>query len=352
MPLRTYFWHMSKWLSEDEVSIAKKLLAESSRIVITTHKSPDGDAIGSSLGLYHILRGLGKPVHVILPDEAPEFLHWMEGFSDVLVFSDKKEEAAREIAAADLIFSLDYNHLYRTGEGVEKELRASEAAFILIDHHQQPEAFAEVTYSDTKACSTAEMIYRFAQQMELMAHLNAAAAECIYCGIMTDSGSFRFPNVSPDTHHIAASLIETGLDHARVHREVYDTNLHDRLRLIGYALNEKLEVIPECATALIALTQDELKRFNYRPGDTEGLVNQALSIRGIKLAAFFREGSNEIKVSFRSKGTFDVNQFARGSWNGGGHMNASGGSTQETMEEAVKRFRKEAAQHAEHIMHS
>ena len=343
---------MSKWLSEEEVRTAKALLSGCSRVVITTHKSPDGDAIGSSLGLYHVLRAAGISARVVVPDDVPEFLQWMEGFADVLIFSEMKEEAAREIAAADLIFSLDYNHLYRTGESVEKELRASKASFILIDHHQQPEAFAQVTYSDTKACSTAEMIYRFAQQMDLTECITPAAAECIYCGIMTDSGSFRFPNVSPDTHHIAASLIERGLDHARVHREVYDTNLHDRLRLTGYALNEKLEVIPECATALIALTQEELKRFNYRPGDTEGLVNQALSIRGIKLAAFFREGSNEIKVSFRSKGTFDVNQFARGSWNGGGHMNAAGGSTQETMDEALDRFRKEAAQHAQHIMHS
>lgn len=332
---------MSKWLSEEDVRLASSLVQNASSIVITTHKSPDGDAIGSSLGLAHILRSTGKRVTVVVPDHVPEFLHWMSGFHDVLVFDKQTDSATAAISSAELIFSLDYNHLSRTGSVVEAALRGTEAPFILIDHHQQPETFARVIYSDTSACSTAEMVYRFANQLGLKEHIHLDAAECIYCGIMTDSGSFRFPNVSPETHHIVADLMVLGLDHARVHREVYDTNLQDRLRLIGYALNEKLEVLPECATAFISLTRDELTRFNYRPGDTEGLVNQALSIRGIKLAAFFREGANEVKVSFRSKGRFDVNRFARQSWNGGGHLNAAGGSTQESVDAAVRRFRLE-----------
>jgi len=332
---------MSKRLSEEELDRARNLLEASDRIVITTHKSPDGDAIGSSLGLWHILKTAGKKVHVVVPDHIPEFLQWLNGYESVLDFENQQTAAKEVIAGADLIFSLDYNHLSRTGAAMEAELRGTEAPFILIDHHQQPEDFARVIYSDTSACSTAEMIYRFALQLGMKDRIGLETAECIYCGIMTDSGSFRFPNVSPETHHIVADLMGLGLDHARVHREVYDTNLQDRLRLTGYALNEKLEVIPEYATAFITLTQEELKRFNYRPGDTEGLVNQALSIRGINFAAFFREGANELKISFRSKGSFDVNRFARDGWNGGGHANAAGGSTPETIDQAVERFRRQ-----------
>lgn len=341
---------MSTGLSEQSAERVKELVSGARLTVITTHKSPDGDAVGSTLGLWHILRSAGKDAVVLVPDEVPEFLRWMPGFDDVRVFSEDPQGSSQLIAEADLLVSLDYNHLSRTGPEVETELRKSRAPFILIDHHQQPEAFAEVTYSDTRACSTAEMVYRMAVQLGWKDHISAGAAECIYCGIMTDSGSFRFPAVSPDTHRIAAELMERGLDHARVHREVYDTNLQDRLKLIGYALNEKLEVIPECAVAFIALTRDELERFNYRPGDTEGLVNQALSIRGIKLAAFFREGANEVKVSFRSKGYFDVNRFARGGWNGGGHMNAAGGSSPESVEEAIARFRIEVMALREEIL--
>lgn len=343
---------MRKPLTDSEVQLTQSLVAAAGEIVITTHKSPDGDAIGSSLGLYHILKGLGKAVTVIIPDQAPDFLRWMEGFDSVVIFSEQKELAVQCVAHAGLIFSLDYNHLSRTGKEMEEVLRAASAPFILIDHHQQPEDYARVCYSNTKACSTAEMIFQYADQCGWKSQVNLDAAECIYCGIMTDSGSFRFPNVTPETHHIVAELMTLGLDHARVHREVYDTNLQDRLRLTGYALNEKLEVIPECAAALISLTLEELKRFNYRPGDTEGLVNQALSIKGIKMAAFFREGSNEVKVSLRSKGTFDVNQFARKSWNGGGHMNAAGGSTTESIDAAIARFKQEIEVVSEQIMHS
>jgi phosphoesterase RecJ-like protein len=249
------------------------------------------------------------------------------------------QNAADTIAKADLIFSLDYNQLHRTGELVSAMLEGSNVPFILIDHHQQPGEFPAVTYSDTKACSTCEMVFRFIEQCGWKGHLNINIAACIYLGIMTDSGSFRFHNVSHDTHRIAGELIEMGLDHAEIHRNVYDTNLMDKLKLIGYALSEKLVVMPEHATAFISLTSEELKRYNYRQGDTEGLVNQALSIRGIKLAAFFREGNNEIKSSFRSKGNFDVNQFSRSHWQGGGHINAAGGISFDSMESTLEKFR-------------
>jgi phosphoesterase RecJ-like protein len=183
------------------------------------------------------------------------------------------------------------------------------------------------------------MVYRFIEQCGWIGHMNLDIATCVYLGIMTDSGSFRYHQVSHDTHRIAGELIAAGLDHAEIHRNVYDTNLMDKLKLIGYALSEKLIVLHEHSTAFISLTQEELQRYNYRPGDTEGLVNQALSIRGIKMAAFFREGNNEIKASFRSKGAFDVNSFSRSHWKGGGHINADGGISNENMDATLQKFR-------------
>lgn len=338
---------MSRTLTADQIDTAQRTILNAERIVVTTHKSPDGDAVGSALAMHHFLCSIGKKPTTLLPDAAPDFLHWVEGYDQCLIADEQPDEAAKSIAEADLIFSLDYNHLPRTGDLVAAMLQKSTAPFILIDHHQQPGDFPVVTYSDTSACSTCEMVFRFIEQCGWKGHLNLQIAACVYLGIMTDSGSFRFHTVSYDTHRIAGELIALGLDHAEIHRNVYDTNLMDKLKLIGYALSEKLVVLPEHATAYISLSKEELKRYNYRQGDTEGLVNQALSIRGIKMAAFFREGNNEIKISFRSKGTFDVNSFARSHWQGGGHINAAGGLSNELMEETLLKFR-ELTQHNSH----
>ena len=330
---------MSRTLTPEQIDHAQRLILNAENIVVTTHKSPDGDAIGSAMAMHHFLQSIGKKPTTILPDAAPDFLHWVSDYGTCIIADENVQNAADTIAKADLIFSLDYNQLHRTGELVSALLEGSNAPFILIDHHQQPGEFPAVTYSDTKACSTCEMVFRFIEQCGWKGHLNINIAACIYLGIMTDSGSFRFHNVSHDTHRIAGELIEMGLDHAEIHRNVYDTNLMDKLKLIGYALSEKLVVMPEHATAFISLTSEELKRYNYRQGDTEGLVNQALSIRGIKLAAFFRQGNNEIKTSFRSKGNFDVNQFSRSHWQGGGHVNAAGGISFDSMESTLEKFR-------------
>ncbi len=330
---------MSRTLTPEQIDHAQRLILNAENIVVTTHKSPDGDAIGSAMAMHHFLQSIGKKPTTILPDAAPDFLHWVSDYGACIIADENVQNAADAIAKADLIFSLDYNQLHRTGELVSALLEGSNAPFILIDHHQQPGEFPAVTYSDTKACSTCEMVFRFIEQCGWKGHLNINIAACIYLGIMTDSGSFRFHNVSHDTHRIAGELIEMGLDHAEIHRNVYDTNLMDKLKLIGYALSEKLVVMPEHATAFISLTSEELKRYNYRQGDTEGLVNQALSIRGIKLAAFFRQGNNEIKTSFRSKGNFDVNQFSRSHWQGGGHVNAAGGISFDSMESTLDKFR-------------
>jgi phosphoesterase RecJ-like protein len=340
---------MSRILTPEQIDTAQRHILNAERIVVTTHKNPDGDAIGSAMAMHHFLQSIGKNPITILPDAAPDFLHWVKDYSHCVIAEEFPQKASDAIAEADLIFSLDYNHLLRVGEFVCGLLEKSSAPFILIDHHQQPGEFPVVTYSDTKACSTCEMVFRFIEQCGWKGHLNIDIASCIYLGIMTDSGSFRFHNVSDDTHRIAGELIALGLDHAEIHRNVYDTNLMDKLKLIGYALSEKLVVMAEHSTAFISLDKEELKRYNYRQGDTEGLVNQALSIRGVKLAAFFREGNNEIKTSFRSKGTFDVNAFARAHWQGGGHINAAGGMSSESMTDSLEKFRSLSAQYSSQI---
>jgi phosphoesterase RecJ-like protein len=343
---------MSRLLQTAQIDRAQELILGAKSIVITTHKSPDGDAIGSAMAMHHFLKTLHKNVITILPDAAPDFLHWVKDYDEALLFDTQTEEAKQAIAHADLIFSLDYNHLARVGDPMCAVLETCGKPFILIDHHQQPGAYPQVTYSDTSACSTCEMVYRFIEQCGWKGHINLDIAACIYLGIMTDSGSFRFHSVSDDTHRIAGEMIALGLDHSEIHRQVYDTNLMDKLKLIGYALSEKLVVMPDQAAAFISLDKEELKRYNYRQGDTEGLVNQALSIRGVKFAAFFREGNNEIKSSFRSKGKFDVNAFSRAHWQGGGHINASGGISMDSMTQTLERFRALVIEYQQQITQS
>jgi bifunctional oligoribonuclease and PAP phosphatase NrnA len=343
---------MSRILSPEQVAQAQTLTGQAKKIIVTSHKSPDGDAIGSALAMYHLLKKMERHVLVILPDEVPDFLKWVPGYEQILFFDQNEALCKDEFMHCDLIYALDYNHLNRVGEKMQQALENSPADFILIDHHQQPGSFPKVTYSDTAACSTCEMVYRFTEQCGWKDSVTQSMATCVYTGIMTDSGSFRFHTVSPDTHRIAAELMLLGIDHAQIHRDVYDVNLMDKLKLIGFALSEKLEVYDSFSTAMIWLTKEELKKYNHKQGDTEGLVNQALSIKGVKLAAFFREGNNEVKASFRSKGNFDVNIFARTHWNGGGHKNAAGGQSSDSIIETVSRFRELAEQYGAEITRS
>ena len=319
---------------------AESLIREAKNIIITSHKSPDGDAVGSSLALQHYLKAQGKHATVLLPDGFAAYLDWMPGTQGIVYFDKQRDAASKALDGADLIFCLDYNVLSRTGSEMAAvmQARVGSAKFILIDHHQHPDHFPDVLISDTSACSTAQLVYSFVVDLSGKDAVTAAMGSCIYCGIMTDSGSFRFPSVTAETHEIAAHLIALGVDHAEIHRRVYDTNLLDRLRLVGYALSEKLVVMPEFHAAYIVLSQDELQRYNYRPGDTEGLVNQALSIEGVNMSAFIREGNNEVKLSLRSQGQFKVNEFAAKYFNGGGHINAAGGAVQEPLETVVSRF--------------
>lgn len=325
-----------------------KLLSPKPRIVITIHRGPDGDAIGSGLGWMHILANAGMEATVIAPDAYPDFLKWMPGNNTVLVYETQKEAAQKTIDDADLIFCLDFNSPSRMGDLAEAITTANKP-IVVVDHHQQPDDFAQGYYTDTTASSTAEMIYRLCEALDWKQHIDHDAAICLYTGIVTDTGSFRFSSVSPRLMRIAADLMEKGIDHTRIYREVYDSNTLERLKLRGFALSEKLEFLPDSATAYISMKEKELKKFNYQKGDTEGLVNYALSIEGVGLAAFFAEKDGMIKISLRSKGNYDVNKLARTYFDGGGHINAAGGRKIDSMKNTIASFKEIVAREADKI---
>ncbi|PHS09452.1 MAG: DHH family phosphoesterase [Kordia sp.] len=321
-----------------DIKKTKTLLQSSQNIVITCHKGPDGDAIGSSLALYLYLKKQGKSVTVIVPDDFPFFLKWLPESEHIILYDADKEAAKTIINKADLIFTLDFNALHRTGDMLEVLSNAS-AKFIMIDHHQQPDDYAEVTYSDTTICSTCQMVYHFIDALGDINTIDTDIANCIYTGIMTDTGSFRFRSTTSTTHRVIANLIDLGIDNAKIHQNVYDSNSYNRLQLLGKSLTN-LKVIPELNTAYISLSAEEQNDFNAQKGDTEGVVNYALSLQGIKLAAIFKEDQNSglIKISLRSKGDFSVNEFSRAHFNGGGHTNAAGGASTLSLKETLDKF--------------
>jgi len=314
-----------------------EILKRSKKIVITTHQSPDGDAIGSSLALFGYLVKKGFDVSVVVPDSFPKFLNWMAGTGNIHVYEYQQNIVEGLIHEADLIFSLDYNDLTRVG-GVGVLIENSSAYKAMIDHHLNPADFADWMCSDTSSCSTAQLIYNFIEDFNDLDLIDNQIAEGIYCGIMTDSGSFRFPSVQAKTHLIAADLINRGLNHARIHELVHDVNTLSKLHLLGFALNEKLRVLPKMPVAIIAISSEELSRFSFKKGDTEGLVNYALSLDGVQMAAFIKEDDNKVKMSFRSKGDIAVNEFSSKYFSGGGHKNAAGGVSFASFEETVKLF--------------
>ncbi len=325
-------------MQKDSFPKFKALLKKSNDIVIVTHYNPDGDAMGSSLALYNYLVKTGKKVTVITPNDYPDFLQWLPGNKKVMAFSANQKKAAAVITKSDLIFTLDFNNYSRL-EGLGELLKNSTAKKILIDHHQQPDMYAALMYHDVKACSTCELVYEFIVGLGGKKLIDKNIASCLYTGIMTDTGSFRFDSVTPITHHILAHLLETGITPSDIHSAIYDTYSESRVRLLGYCLTEKMVVIPEMQTAYISLTEKELSHFQHKKGDTEGIVNYPFSIKGITFCAFFSEGEGKVKISFRSKGKFDVNQFARKYFNGGGHINAAGGrGNVSNLEVTVKEF--------------
>jgi len=316
----------------------KQLLSAPKHIVIVPHKNPDGDALGSSLGLYHYLVSIGHQVTVISPNDYPLFLKWLPGNDAILNFELQNELALDHIEKAEVLFTLDFNALHRAG-AMEIPLQKSTAIKVLIDHHQQPDDFATYIYSDVNICSTSQMIYHFFEMLNDTHSITPEIANCLYTGIMTDTGSFRFPSTTSTTHRVIADLIDKGANNSEIHNQIYDTNSYNRLQLLGRALNN-LNVIPELNTAYIKLSQNDLNEFNFKKGDTEGVVNYALSVEGINFAAIFIEHPREgiVKISFRSKGEFDTNTFARNHFNGGGHVNASGGRSDLPLDETVDKF--------------
>lgn len=322
--------------NEGKIQELKEHFTTKKNIVITAHKSPDGDSIGSSLALYHYFLKKGHEVTVCHPDPAPYFLNWLEGINEVKSLEMNQEEVKEAIEGADIIFCLDYNTLNRTGSEMEGLIKNSAAFLVMIDHHLYPSDEFNLTFSEVSSCSTAQLIFDFIEALEDKALLDTTIGEAIYCGIMTDSGSFRFPSTTPHTHEVIAELLRIGVSNAKVHESVFDTNTIGRLKLRGYAVNDKLEVMEEHKTALMWLTKSELERFNYQKGDTEGLVNVGLSIVGVEKSIFLSEGEGYIKMSFRSKGGDNpINEMASTYFLGGGHANASGGKFEGSMEEAI-----------------
>ena len=314
----------------------KILLSSPKKIVITTHRGPDGDAMGSSLGLMHLLKQFRHNVHVITPNSYADFLHWMPGNEDVIVFEDNEEEAKQITENADLIFLLDFSHISRIADFADT-VSNSNATKILIDHHQDPDMeIADIIFSDTTACSTAQLLYEVIDAMDLTNHINKEIAECLYVGIMTDTGSFKYSSTTAKTHHIIAELIATGAENAKIHDLIYDNSSANRMKLLGYCLNKKLLLYPENNSAVISLTAEELEQFNFKKGDTEGVVNYALAIQGIVFAVFIAEKDGMVKLSLRSKGNFKVNEIANKYFCGGGHMNASGGISEVSVNETIK----------------
>ncbi len=314
-----------------ELSIPKK-------VVITMHQKPDGDAMGSTLALYHVLTKMGHEVLVISPTNWTSFLDWMPGSKAVMDYERNVEAADAIIENAEWIFCLDFNTLNRTRK-METVLLAAKGKRILIDHHREPqtEVFA-YGISDTSKSSTAEMVYDFIVDSGNGDLITEEIAECIYTGVMTDSGSFRFPSTTANVHRLVAFLKDKGLQHSKVHEAIYDNFSETRLRFIGNVLLNRMEVFYEYNTALIAIPHADLLKYDIKTGDTEGLVNYPLSIEGIKMAAIIIDRGEERKCSFRSKGDVDVNTFARKYFGGGGHFNAAGGQTTDTLDNAVHLF--------------
>ena len=324
-------------------------LSKANNIVIVPHKGPDGDAMGSTLALMHFLKDKGHNANVIAPNEYPNFLKWLPGNDQVIIYEESKKLADDIIEKAEIIFTLDFNDLSRCGD-MQQALEASEATFIMIDHHQEPANYADYTYSDTIMSSTCEMVYHFIERLRAKNKITPEIASCLYTGIMTDTGSFRFSSTTPNTHRVVADLIEKGAENSKIHQDVFDTNSESRLQLLGVAL-QNLKVNRQFRTAYITISQEELDAHNFKKGDTEGFVNYGLSLDGIVFAAIFIENKQEgiIKISFRSKGDFSVNTFARAHFNGGGHNNAAGGRSEMSMNDTIVEFNKLLPEYKEQL---
>lgn len=329
---------LTKVIDQSKIDRFAKWLEHADKIVIVAHVSPDGDAIGSSLGLWHFLASQGKTANVIVPNAFPDFLKWMPGSKDILLYDRYKEFANKLIAEAEIICCLDFNAPKRI-DAMSDAIITAKGKKILIDHHLYPDDFCDITMSYPKVSSTSELIFRLICRMGYFSEITKEAAECIYTGMMTDTGSFTYNSNDREIYFIISELLSKGIDKDDIYRKVYNTYSESRLRLMGYILSQ-MRVYPEHHAALISLTKNEQGRFSYIRGDSEGFVNIPLSIKGVVLSCFLREDTEKpiIKISLRSVGTFPCNQLAAEFFNGGGHLNASGGEFYGTIDEAKKVF--------------
>ena len=328
---------ISKVIAEDLIYKVQKSIDKAEKIVIVVHVGPDGDAMGASLALWHYLMTIEKEPVVIVPTAFPNFLSWMPGAECVLVYEENKDISDKIISEAELIFTLDFNVPNRL-EKMEAVIMNSPAPKVLVDHHLHPSDFAKVIISYPEISSTSELIFRLICRMGNFSKINLACAECIYTGMMTDTGGFTYNSNKPEIYTIISELIKLGVDKDDIYRKVFNNYSFDRMKLMGYALYKKMKVYPEYKAALITLSSKELQEFNYQNGDTEGLVNMPLSIDGVIFSVFMREETDKIKISLRSQGAFPVNKVSADLFNGGGHLNAAGGESYTTLHEAVKRF--------------
>ena len=342
---------LTKVIAQAEVDHVEKWFERAEKIVIVSHVSPDGDAIGSSLGLYHFLTSQEKTVNVIVPNAFPEFLHWMPGAKEVIVYEKYKEYADKLINEADVLCCLDFNVLSRIDE-MEEVVNNTPARKMMVDHHLYPGDFCRITISHPEISSTSELVFRLICQLGNFSDITKEGAECIYTGMMTDTGGFTYNSNDREIYYIISELLLKGIDKDEIYRKVFNTHSEGRLRLMGYVLYDKMQVFPEFNSALIWLDASEQKRFQYKKGDTEGFVNIPLSIKNVRFSVFLREDTEKkmIKVSLRSVGTFPCNKVASEFFNGGGHLNASGGEFYGPMEEAINLFKQALVKYQELLL--
>lgn len=328
---------------KNQLKQLKQWLDKPATVVIIPHKNPDGDAMGSCLAWQGMLNQLGHSTSVIAPNDYPTFLHWLPGHDGVLIYENDQELADKLIAGADMVFTLDFNTLKRIDQ-MGARVAESAAKKVMIDHHQEPDDYADIMFSNPAIGSTCEFVFQIIDAMGLAKHINQDIASCLYTGIVTDTGSFRFPSVTSATHRAVATLIDAGANHSEIHEKIKDNARPDRLKLLGIAL-KNMVFISEYKTAYITISQDELDACNYQKGDTEGFVNYGLSVAGIEMAVLMTESKKEemIKISFRSKGDLAVNLFAKTYFEGGGHINAAGGKSDKSLRETEAYFLKSLA---------
>ena len=327
---------LSKVILESNIVQAGKLIDNSKKILLTSHISPDGDAIGSTLGFYHMLTKLGKNVTVMVPNRYPAFFKWMPGIEKVVIMEENKAESVKIFKESDLIFCIDYNSLDRVN-GMKPLIETSKSKIIVIDHHLNPNIKADVCISHPEISSSSELVFRFLCRWGYYPEITLEAAQCIYTGMMTDTGGFTYNSNDPEIYTIIKLLLEKGVDKDDIYRKVFNTYSENRLRLLGYCLN-KMEILNDCNTAIITLTLDEQKQFNYAIGDTEGFVNMPLQIENINKSVFLREDKDKIKLSFRSQGDVPVNVLAE-KFAGGGHKNAAGGESYTSLENTIVKLK-------------